>query len=680
MPDNVTALARQALGSAQAHLAQQLAAATRDCPLVTVVGGKLLAQKALSPALLERDEEFRFAVLNRFRDEMLGRIGQENSRFYRALLELISVTAPFYLDDKDYLGLASAYLKDNLEDPKETAPERLAIAIGELEKIGLLLRRGRSLRIAPDVLGDHILANLCIAPNGVPTGAAEKLFDRFVDHSPERVLRNLAELDWRVEQFSGKRIDLLAKIWKKIEQDFLGANSHGRHRLLTVVKAAAYFQPGEALRFVRLAYDVLRRPEEPKETEIFPLSNDDLMTELAPTLQNAAYSLNYLQECCEFLWRLGRSDSRALNPFPEHAIRILQSLAEYNPNKPLVFNEVVLDCLDSWLQDPGAFDFAHSPLSIVDEFLEKSGDVSKSEGAMIVVSPFLIPPKATRRIRSRVIQILRRSAKNAKPKVVISILESLSGGLHDHFRMGMAPDSAEYPTSWLPEKIEVLASIREIAAESSSPLVHWKVIQVLEWPSRKSPLPEVRAKAQEIASSVPDSFQLRFTRALASETLLPNRVSPNPNDSKFDEQVDAQEKLNNDFRASVCAEISESLKEERVFSTLDRCLREMDEAGFSSWPNHLLWILARDYPEIAVPLAYAILASPDKPLLRFFHVVLGGIGSRSPAKMSELLERADTVGTPQVQRTLAQHFWFANRESSPSGTALNTLVTIHAFG
>jgi hypothetical protein len=670
---SVTALAEQALGSAHAHLAEQLAAATRDCPLVTVVGGKLLARKALSPALLERDEEFRYAVLNRFRDEMLGRIGRENSLLYRALLELISATAPFYSDDKDYLSLAAAYVKESLENSQEPSPERLAIAIGELEKVGLLLRRGRSLRITPDVLGDHILANLCIAPNGIPTGAAEKLFDQFVDHSPERVLRNLAELDWRVERFSGKRIDLLGKIWRKIEQDFLTAGSHDRQRRLTIVREAAYFQPGEALRFARSAYSVLLKPAPPKESEIFPLSNEDLIGDLPPVLRNVAYSLSYLQDCCELLWRLGRSDPRPLNAFPDHAIRVLQSLAEYNPHKPLVFNEVVLDCLDGWLQEPGAFDFAHSPLSIVDEFLEKSGDVSTSEGGMLVVSPFLISAKATRTIRSRVIEILGRSAKNAKPRVIISILETLRRGLHDHFRMRATPDSPEYLALWLPEKIELLKAIREIAVESTSPLVHWKVIQALEWPSRESPLPEVRTKALEIVSSLPDSFQLRFTRALASEALLPSRVPINPDDPKFEEQVEAQEKLNDDFRAKVCVEVAESLREEQLFSTLDRCLREMDEAGFTSWPNHLLWIIGKDFTKVAVPLAHEILRSPDTPLHKFFHVLLGGIGSKSPELLEELLAEADAVGTPQVQRSLAQYFLFTNRDGRPSGVALGLL-------
>jgi hypothetical protein len=670
---NLTSLAKQALGPQHAHLADQLAALTRDCPLVTVVGGKLLAQRAINPALLERDEHFRFTVLNRFRDEMLGKIGQENAPFYRALLELISATAPFYSDDKKFAELAAAYLEANLDNPKEATPEKVVVAIGQLEKVGLLLRRGRTLRITPDVLADHILANLCMAPNSVPTGAAEKLFDHFLQHTPERVLRNLAELDWRIERSSGKGIDLLAKIWNKLENDFLVGNSHKRLRLLDVVKQAAYFQPGQALGYVRLAYGALTKPSANEAVESFPLSNESLMTELPEILQRAAYSMDYLPDCCELLWRLGRSDTRELNPYPHHAIRVLQSLAEYRLTKPLAFNEIVLDCVDTWLQDPGAFDFAHSPLSILDELLEKSGDSSKSEGGMFVVDVFLIDPKSTRRLRSRALQILSRSARNAKPKVAISILESLRGVLGDRFRMGAIPDSSEYFRLWLPEKLEALECIQEIAAEASSSLVHWKALQILEWPSREDPQPEVRKKTQEIIGGVPDSFQLRLTRALANDTLLFHRLSLKPDDENWQQQANEREKLDNEFRAGVSAECAANLQRESLFSTIDRCLRDMDEARFSSWPNHLLFELAKSYPDAAARLIDSILASPDTPLARFFHVILDGIGSRSKKTLSAFIHKAHAVGGPMIQWSLAHYYWFSNRETIPSETDLGIL-------
>lgn len=74
---DVRSLAAQALGPDYEHLAEHLAAATADCPLVTVIGGQLLAQRMVPPELLERQADFRETVLDRFRDEMLGRLGDQ---------------------------------------------------------------------------------------------------------------------------------------------------------------------------------------------------------------------------------------------------------------------------------------------------------------------------------------------------------------------------------------------------------------------------------------------------------------------------------------------------------------------------------------------------------------------------------------------------------------------------
>ncbi len=676
---NVSALARQALGCDHAHLADQLAAVTRDCPLVTVVGGRLLAQRAINPALLERDEDFRYTVLSRFKDEMLGKVGQENPPFYRSLLEVISATAPFYSDDRKFAELVAASIEKSLdlnERKGAATPERVISAVGQLEKVGLLLRRGRSLRITPDVLADHVLANLCVAANGIPTGIAEILFDHFLEHSPERVLRNLAELDWRIERSSGKGIDLLAKIWTKLEHDFRAGDSHSRLKLLEIVKQAAYFQPAPALRYVRLAYEILQKPDNPNPAEIFPLSNESLLTELPEILQHAAFSMDYLQECCELLWRLGRSDSRQLNPFPNHAIRILQSLAKYEPNKPLSFNVIVLDCLETWLLEPGAFDFTHSPLSILEELLERTGDVSESDGAKLVVSNFFINPQSTRRVRNRAIEILRRAALDAKPKVGISILEIFGSLLHDRFKFGATPNSPKYYTDWLPEKLEALRCIQEIVTHAPSPLVHWKALQILEWPSVEASHPQVREKAKQISGEVPDSFILRLTRALANDTLLSDGLRIRPNDKDFQEQIDAREKLDEEFRAKVCDELTTTFDREGLFARLDRCLRDMDEAGFSSWPNHLLFTFAVRHHDEVVALADSILASPDTPLSRFFHAILGAVGTWSTEAVSALVLRAHALRIPMIERSLAQHFWFSNRKLAPKGTDLDTLIAL----
>jgi hypothetical protein len=78
-----------------------------------------------------------------------------------------------------------------------------------------LLRRGYTLRITPDILSDHILYKRCLTPQGEPTGYVQEIFEKFKSICPAEVLRNLAELDWRIRNVSGEETDLLADIWRQ---------------------------------------------------------------------------------------------------------------------------------------------------------------------------------------------------------------------------------------------------------------------------------------------------------------------------------------------------------------------------------------------------------------------------------------------------------------------------------
>ncbi len=66
---SVNELALEVLGPAHARHAHALAAVSADTPLVTVVGGRLIARGDISPALLANEEDFRHQVFNRFSAE-----------------------------------------------------------------------------------------------------------------------------------------------------------------------------------------------------------------------------------------------------------------------------------------------------------------------------------------------------------------------------------------------------------------------------------------------------------------------------------------------------------------------------------------------------------------------------------------------------------------------------------
>src|SRR5665647_387352 len=83
-----------------------------------------------------------------------------------------------------------------------------------------------------------------------------------------------------------------------------------------------------------------------------------------------ALACSHLKRACECLWELGKDDARALNQNPDHAIRILSELCSVEPNKPIGYNEIVVDFSLSLIAKDNAWDHSYTPLDVLKDFLE----------------------------------------------------------------------------------------------------------------------------------------------------------------------------------------------------------------------------------------------------------------------------------------------------------------------
>jgi len=378
-------LALQVLGSKYSHFADPLVVVSRDSPLVTVVGGRLLVEKGIDPRLLERDEEFQRAVLDKFQEFLIGNVSEQiEPDVCRKILNLIAAVSPIRLSEDEFRRVAADFI--------DIDPPELMRLLDVLENSGVLLRRGYTLRIYPDVLSDHILHNACLNMRGESNGYAQLVFETFKALSLAQILNNLAELDWRIRKAGSKETDLLEDIWKSINYEFQNASNFNRLQLLGFLDEVAYYQPKRTLKLVEFAMrNPATTPEDEALSRTYEFTHEHVLYKLPRLIKKISYTLDYLPRCCELLWELGKDDSRELNQNPEHGIRVLKDLASYDIDKPIIFNQIVLDKVSRWLKKPDVHYHIHSPLEVLDSFLNICGHSDKSEGRRIILTPFLVP-------------------------------------------------------------------------------------------------------------------------------------------------------------------------------------------------------------------------------------------------------------------------------------------------
>jgi hypothetical protein len=243
--DDVSDLALQALDSNTAGYLERLIRVSWDCPLVTVVGGRLIRERKIEPELFPSDEDFRREVLSRFTGEVTSALPEPRD-IWRNILSLTAALEPVRPAASEFRDKAATFLGIESWD--------LYKRFETIEEHGLLFRRGGLVAIAPDVLGDFILEEQCLTRRGEDTGYAKRVFDEFASHHARNLLRNVSELQWRIDQgTSAPKPQLLDTIWQDILKEFRAAGYASRIDILKIIESAAALQPARALELVKEA-------------------------------------------------------------------------------------------------------------------------------------------------------------------------------------------------------------------------------------------------------------------------------------------------------------------------------------------------------------------------------------------------------------------------------------------
>ncbi|PVG81202.1 hypothetical protein DDE18_18795 [Nocardioides gansuensis] len=612
----VEQLAREALGpDVNESVVQRLARLTTDCPLVTVVGGTLIRRGQLDPSQLGQDDQVRETILGRFSEALIADPLVADPETRRGVLEGIAALQPVRTDDQSFRSTLSTVVGKPYD--------QLHKHVRDLEAAGVLRRRGSSLRIVPDLLGDILLSRACVdETDGHPTGYLDRVRDAASSQALQHLFVNISRVDWQVRRRQTNNAPLVDALWEPFEAEVREANIPGRQAAVKLLTEVSYFQPQRTVRIARWLVD--NPTDDPGDTSSgwaflgVPIYAD-VLSDLVTMLKPAAYTLQTLPAVLELLWELTQDDQRRTNQHPEHPLRVLGELAGFELAKPLDYNEAVLDVASKWFADTNKV----SPFEVLKPLLATESSSQSYQNYSLTFQPFALNADVVMPLRRRVIAIALDEMRQPHVGRAVAAVECVEASLRYPTGMFGREVTQQERDRWTPSFVDTIEQLGSVAVENElDPAVLVAVRKALSWhagygpEATKAPARKVLQKlrdelADKVALIIHDGWgHLVFDRERDFEKAQA-RVQ-----ARLQQAVDQLTEERDD--ENVISLLEERLQVERVAFGADKgnlgpLVQAMVEAR-SSLAGHLVdAVLAGRAPALisALPVALSVLAAQD---------------------------------------------------------------------
>jgi transcriptional regulator with XRE-family HTH domain len=603
------------------EFAEPIAHATRDCPLVTVLAGRIAVEENLPLSLAQNAGAFRDTILGKFAKIITGELAPPGEqKTLTDLLKLISLVQPFSVEDAAFLELAT-----NIAGvPRDKASATLRMLI----EGGILFRRGAQYRLMPDLLGDYIIEQTCIGADERLDSFADQVFAAAAPPLLGHVLVNLGRLDWRRTSGDPAKSDLVAHLWRALKV------TGGYHdSALEAVTEAAIYQPRQALDFVIRQWRAGVR-------------HDDLVK----IVRNTAYHLDHLIDACGVLWEMGRADDRDQGRFPSHAIRTLQELCAVEPDKPLAFNETIVDFGLALVDRPDAFDALFSPFDFLKGVLSGEGYTTDGDNRTITFMPFTVNYDAVAPMRDRVID---------RAIAILSGLSLRAAGraatfLEDALRYPMPSFGGHIPdlvlARYTTEFRETLGRLRNLVqSDTLDPVVKVAIAHTVAWHAHYAG-GETALIACKLFEELPTDLPFRLLAALSDGfgQVFLGRVDANTWQSRLNAWV-----------ADLVKDLSAAYPSVRQLrQVLEDALARTSEAGLAK--DHSSHVLVHEILRTRIDLAHLVVeeasTDPEGRLSVYLDAALSQVLHTTPDEARRYARRFLDGGLIAFQRAVGRAF------------------------
>jgi transcriptional regulator with XRE-family HTH domain len=636
-PDDASRLAAEVLSDQTSRaIARRVGELAPDCPLIVVLAARLIRDGRLNPTSLETDEEVRSRVLGLFHDVLVD--SGSDSVMRRDVLGAIAATQPFRVSDPE----SRRALEQLVGEPYD----RILPLIRGLEDAGVMLRRGNSLRIVPDLLGDVILARACYDEHaGIATGYLGRVREAADHASLRNLFVNASRLDWQIGTGGRRAPSLADELWDLVDREFEDAGIGVRLDLLEVVERAAIYRPDRALRLARwAAVHPTHRVEHSELTAVLPTPTyDRVLHQLPAVLRQVVVHPDHLRDGVDLLWDLAQADDRPPHAHPDHALRVLTDLAAIQPGKPLRYTIEVVSAVARWLDasPPGV----RSPFDVLDEVLSTEGFTVTSTPRAVQLTPFLLDPDQVRDVRAKVVDLALREAASQDPRRAVRGVKAIEGALHYPVGMGQ-PVSPSVRDRWMPDFADGLRRLRPIAAQPADPVVAIAIRRALRWHAGDGGS-DAHSEAQATLAALPTDLVHEIALALHDGW---GHLVDGLNTDWHEAERARLERFE-----SVAAMAADTYTDDELVDVIAHRLRT-DRAVFAGegHPAPFLRMLARKRPALAGGLSKLAVDDPADDVVTDLPDVLAGLAdSDCGADALPLVRRLIATGDIRVVRAAA---------------------------
>lgn len=463
-------LAREALGPDFDAYADRLATLSRDCPLVTTIGGQLIRFGALAPHELEQDHRLRERIFDGFHGALVATAAHVDQGRRAAILDAIAVLQPFRS------GMDS--FREAMAELVGAPYSRISAHLRSLEDSGVLIRRGDSVRIVPDLLGDIILARACFDErSGVDTGYLSEVLVIARDEVLENFFVNVSRVDWQVDN---RFTHAATPLWDTINRNLESRTIETYLRILKLLRRVAVFRPIKAIETIR---QILDNPVgEPVNAANIPAiffpTWSHVLDEIPAVLLAASYDTDALPLACAVLWELAQAEHREINQHRNHPLKALQEIVEYDPRKPLAHSIAVLDLAEQWSMTGARI----SPLKVIEPLVATEGYCHRYRDYSLVFYPFPIRQDAVRSVRRRAIELALSEICSGDARRGVAGAQFIGLALrYPTGNFGRRVESEER-RAWDPDFVWTVEALHKaLRSAELDPLVYLTVLNAVHW-------------------------------------------------------------------------------------------------------------------------------------------------------------------------------------------------------